>query len=341
MVAQIKQAWQPSPVQFVQPGGGQRQGMGGQLGQQLLGKAVGGLGGKAAAGALAATPLAPIAPLLGLFANEGTTGVPEMDYGPDPLMLQDGSEGIFGDYISFGDMFDGGGAGKSGDKFEGLPIISEGLNQLGVNPYGYQARKDAWNKPSAPQESITPMAKPTNTAPIPGSDDREYQAYVSLSGAQGKPVMPYEQWSQTRGTMRGFNYGSTGVDPMMYANGVDSVPAMLTPGEAVIPAPAAQDPMNQPAIQGMVEQGRQMNDGMRAPSPMESGGLAASEPSEAMIIAGPLSGKTKREEMKLMQDMSLKKKSWMKEEDRKDEKHELAMKQTKMKGALAMKQSQE
>ena len=74
---------------------------------------------------------------------------------------------------------------------------------------------------------------------------------------------------------------------------------------------------------------------------MESGGLAASEPSEAMIIAGPLSGKTKREEMKLMQDMSLKKKSWMKEEDRKDEKHDLAMKQTKMKGALAMKQSQE
>ena len=37
----------------------------------------------------------------------------------------------------------------------------------------------------------------------------------------------------------------------------DTVPAMLTPGEAVIPAPAAQDPKNKPIIKQMVEEGRQ------------------------------------------------------------------------------------
>ena len=145
---------------------------------------------------------------------------------------------------------------------------------------------------------------------------------------------------------------SYGPDPLMmagggfvpkrgYQEGVDSVPAMLTPEEAVIPAPAAQDPMNKPVIEGMVEQGRAMNDGMPAQSPMAPMGLEASEPSESMLIAGPLSGKAQREEMKLLQDMSLKKKSWMADEKRKEEAHQQKMKMDKMKGALAMKQSQE
>ena len=127
-----------------------------------------------------------------------------------------------------------------------------------------------------------------------------------------------------------------GMVPMKgYQQGVDSVPAMLTPGEAVIPAPAAQNPANQPAIQGMIQQGRDMQDGKM---PMQG---QPEMSMEVMDVSGPLSGKTKREQLKLMQDMSLKKKSWMAEEKRKDEKHNLAMKQTKMKGALAMKQSQE
>lgn len=39
----------------------------------------------------------------------------------------------------------------------------------------------------------------------------------------------------------------------------DTVSAMLTPGEAVIPEPAAQDPKNKPLIKKMVQQGRQAN----------------------------------------------------------------------------------
>jgi hypothetical protein len=39
----------------------------------------------------------------------------------------------------------------------------------------------------------------------------------------------------------------------------DTVPAMLTPGEAVIPQPAAQDPKNKKAIKRMVKEGRKAN----------------------------------------------------------------------------------
>ena len=185
--------------------------------------------------------------------------------------------------------------------------------------------------PSLKRPSVLPKAAPPRT--------------------QGAAAAPWVLGGAALGKTLGlFNDGTMGVpevnygnDPLMladgtvkiqgYQEGVDSVPAMLTPGEAVIPAPAAQDPANQPMIQGMVEQGRAMNDGMPAASPLQQG--------EMMAVAGPLSGKGQREEMKLLQDMSLKKKSWMMAEQRKQEEHEQKMKMSKMKGALAMKQSQE
>ncbi len=47
--------------------------------------------------------------------------------------------------------------------------------------------------------------------------------------------------------------------PGMVPKGTDTVPAMLTPGEAVIPAPAAQNPKNKKAIKKMVNEGRKAN----------------------------------------------------------------------------------
>jgi len=47
-----------------------------------------------------------------------------------------------------------------------------------------------------------------------------------------------------------------GMDPKKYAMGTDTVPAMLTPGEAVIPRAVAQDPAYKPMIAGMVNEGR-------------------------------------------------------------------------------------
>ena len=47
----------------------------------------------------------------------------------------------------------------------------------------------------------------------------------------------------------------------MQPRGTDTVPAMLTPGEAVIPREAAMNPKNQPAINGLINEGRQMQQG--------------------------------------------------------------------------------
>jgi hypothetical protein len=63
--------------------------------------------------------------------------------------------------------------------------------------------------------------------------------------------------------------------------GQDTVPAMLSPGEAVIPASAAQDPANQGAIEGMVEEGR-ADQGM-ATQILQSLGLPADPQLIAMI----------------------------------------------------------
>jgi len=70
-----------------------------------------------------------------------------------------------------------------------------------------------------------------------------------------------------------FGYSGTTKVPQNYMAGIeeipgqrtaqDTVPAMLSPGEAVIPASAAQDPANQGAIEGMVQEGRE-DQGMAA-----------------------------------------------------------------------------
>ena len=78
-------------------------------------------------------------------------------------------------------------------------------------------------------------------------------------GTMGVPDMDYgpDPFPQ------GYNNGTMGVKPttnMAYVDGVDSVPAMLTPGEAVIPAPAAQNPANKPMIDSMINEGRAAND---------------------------------------------------------------------------------
>ncbi len=133
---------------------------------------------------------------------------------------------------------------------------------------------------------------------------------------------------------RKYNYGTAGVKPttnMAYADGVDSVPSLLTPGEAVIPAPAAQNPANKPAINAMINEGRAAND--------MADGMPVGV--DMTVMAGPLSGKAKREQMKLLQDMSFKKKAFEAEEKRKQQAFEQKMSQSEMKAMLAMRQSQE
>jgi hypothetical protein len=126
-----------------------------------------------------------------------------------------------------------------------------------------------------------------------------------------------------------------------YAQREDTVPALLTEGEAVIPAPAAQDPKNKPLIEKMIREGREanhkfqmMNDGgyvdddgiqwhwlgpqgkkqlPEVPQMYNEGTMQVPE-EKVTMMASPLMGPAERETAKFMM-----------EQRRKDEMHELNM----------------
>jgi len=117
----------------------------------------------------------------------------------------------------------------------------------------------------------------------------------------------------------GFNYGTPSVKKntnMSYANGVDSVPSMLTPGEAVIPAPAAQNPDNKPMINAMINEGRAAND--------------------MAEMAGPLSGPAQRAQMEALQTMAMKKKAFEAQELRKQQAFNQKLALDKQKALMSM-----
>ena len=91
-------------------------------------------------------------------------------------------------------------------------------------------------------------------------------------------AMPTDQWKK----MRGYAYGSM-TNPE--AGPSDTVPAMLTPGEAVIPASVAMDEDYKPVIKEMVEEGRERN---RA---AESMGIPVNHPHAVGLSDGALDAK--------------------------------------------------
>jgi len=148
-----------------------------------------------------------------------------------------------------------------------------------------------------------------------------------MNGTQGVPEMDYGP-DPLQGYMNGTDYvGYNQGTNMAYAGGTDSVPAMLTPGEAVIPAAAAQNPQNKPAINAMVAEGRQANAVANSTAFLNDGTQEVSEAMPQEPMMGPLSDKSQREQMKVLQGMSLKKKAWEAEEARKKEIHELKLAQ--------------
>jgi hypothetical protein len=160
-----------------------------------------------------------------------------------------------------------------------------------------------------------------------------------MNGTQDVPEMDYGP-DPLQGYMNGTDYvGYNQGTNMAYAGGTDSVPAMLTPGEAVIPAAAAQNPQNKPAINAMVAEGRQANAVANSTAFLNDGTQEVSEAMPQEPMMGPLSGKSKREEMKVLQDMSLKKKAWEAEEARKQKAFEQKYAHNDMKAMLSMRQS--
>jgi hypothetical protein len=170
--------------------------------------------------------------------------------------------------------------------------------------------------------------------------------YLFKDGTTGVPEMDYGP-DPLQGYMNGTNYvGYNQGTNMAYAGGTDSVPAMLTPGEAVIPAAAAQNPQNKPAINAMVAEGRQANSVANGTAFLNDGTQEVSESMPQEPMMGPLSGKSQREErksqmeeMKNLQEMSLKKKAWEAEESRKQKAFEQKYAHNDMKAMLSMRQS--
>jgi hypothetical protein len=160
-----------------------------------------------------------------------------------------------------------------------------------------------------------------------------------MNGTQDVPEMDYGP-DPLQGYMNGTDYvGYNQGTNMAYAGGTDSVPAMLTPGEAVIPAAAAQNPQNKPAINAMVAEGRQANAVANSTAFLNDGTQEVSEAMPQEPMMGPLSGKSQREKMKVLQDMSLKKKAWEAEEARKQKAFEQKYAHNDMKAMLSMRQS--
>ena len=78
-------------------------------------------------------------------------------------------------FLGLLDMLDGGGAGRSGETFEGGPL-SGFLNALGVRPQGYQERMERERMPmysAGPPSRPTPMysAGPPSVPPNPYAPD--------------------------------------------------------------------------------------------------------------------------------------------------------------------------
>ena len=176
------------------------------------------------------------------------------------------------------------------------------------------------------QKAISSMA----TKALAGTALGPAAPFVSMlfnNGTSGVPEMDYGP-DPLQGYMNGTNYvGYNQGTNMAYAGGTDSVPAMLTPGEAVIPAAAAQNPNNKPAINAMVAEGRQANAVANSTAFLNNGTKEVSEAMPQEPMMGPLSGKSKREEMKVLQDMSLKKKAWESKQAMNQEIHELKLAQ--------------
>ena len=123
---------------------------------------------------------------------------------------------MFGGYTGLRDMFDGGGAGRSGDTFQGGGLRSGLLNAIGVRPLGYNQRqaemqKSPQRRPMMQQGNsmqqrpmqrpdVRPMMplQPISVQPLVGGYGGmdEYTAAMMRainSAPQAKPMMSREQ----------------------------------------------------------------------------------------------------------------------------------------------------
>ena len=88
-------------------------------------------------------------------------------------------------YLNFKDMFDGGGAGQSGDKFMGGGLLSMLGNALGIAPYGANRERDL---EMAANVAAGVALKPEVAAPVMRAEEMAY----SGRGDYGMPQQPMQ-----------------------------------------------------------------------------------------------------------------------------------------------------
>lgn len=125
-----------------------------------------------------------------------------------------------------------------------------------------------------PLPAEAPPRSATASAPLSSGSMLDKAARVLRGEATARRLREAEQ---------GLSDGTTAVGPLSRRNPSDVIPARLTPGEAVIPAPAAQLPENKPVIAGMVNQGRQLNALSQMLSPVWAALVAAATGNSGMV----------------------------------------------------------
>lgn len=137
-----------------------------------------------------------------------------------------GVKPLGGGYDSFRDRFDGGGPGQSGDRFEG-GLLSGALNTLGVKPLGYNDTPAA----GTPALQSTPYSAP---APAPAP---EPASMVSHAARNEAGAVPFTLQGIMGVDKQRLQDSSQSVPLGGFARGgsTDAVPIVAAGGEYVIP----------------------------------------------------------------------------------------------------------
>lgn len=109
-------------------------------------------------------------------------------------------------------------------------------------------------------KTVQLAAKDPNPPKNPKDSDKEGSASPKVSKKPIKVVIgPLGIRSEDRFDSSNLIKGVEDTHGSPPPGSTDKIPAWLTPGEAVIPAPAAQDPNNRPLIEEMIQDGREIN----------------------------------------------------------------------------------
>lgn len=99
-------------------------------------------------------------------------------------------------YLNLKDMFDGGGMGQAGAKFEGGGLLSMLGNALGIAPYGAARERDL----ELATNALAGVAlKPSIVEPVIRAEEMQYSG-------RGPSGMPYPQFAQDEMSRRNIDY---------------------------------------------------------------------------------------------------------------------------------------